>query len=93
MNIDRAVVTQIARLAHLELKEEETELLARQLHQILQYVEQLNEVEHPAEPFSFTYLPPIIRPDEIVPSLSPEEALQNAPESLKQLFKVPRIIP
>ena len=53
MKVDRNVVTEIARLAHLELKEEETELFARQLQQILQYIEQLNEAEHAAGPFSY----------------------------------------
>lgn len=85
---------QIAKLAKLELGEQEVELFATQLQSILDYIEKLKEVQQPAEPFSFDeFLPSLMRPDEAQQCLSQEEALQNAPDRVKNFFKVPRIIP
>jgi aspartyl-tRNA(Asn)/glutamyl-tRNA(Gln) amidotransferase subunit C len=94
MKIDRDVVLEIAKLARIELREEELDLFVHQLQDILQYIEKLNEVKQPAEPFSFrNVLPSALRPDEVLPSLYVEEALRNAPKRVKRFFKVPRIIP
>jgi aspartyl-tRNA(Asn)/glutamyl-tRNA(Gln) amidotransferase subunit C len=94
MNVDRDLVLHIAQLAKLELQESEVELFVKQLGDILQYIEQLNEASETAEPFSFSFfLPSFTRPDITGESLSVEEALKNAPERYKQFFKVPKIIP
>ena len=94
MKIDRELVQHIAGLAHMELSEAEVELFSKQLQKILQYIEKLNEVHQSAEPFSFNqFLPSLTRSDEPLPSLPVSEVLRNAPERVKQLFKVPRIIP
>jgi aspartyl-tRNA(Asn)/glutamyl-tRNA(Gln) amidotransferase subunit C len=94
MKIDRDLVLEIARLARIELKEDELDLFVPQLQEILQYIEKLNQVKQPSEPFSFQdVLPSALRPDTVVPSLPVEEALRNAPERVKRFFKVPRIIP
>ncbi|HET6268247.1 MAG TPA: Asp-tRNA(Asn)/Glu-tRNA(Gln) amidotransferase subunit GatC [Acidobacteriota bacterium] len=94
MKVDKEVVQHIARLAHLELDEKEIEPLAHQLQDILQYIEKLKEVGESAEPFSYDFLLTTdLRPDQLVPSLSVEEALKNAPEHVKNFFKVPRILP
>ena len=94
MKIDRELVLHIAKLAHMDLEESEVDLFTRQLGDILEYVEQLGEVKQPAEPFSFgSFLSPRTRPDERIPSLPVEEALRNAPDRVRQFFKVPRILP
>ncbi len=94
MNIDRDLVLHIAQLAKLELQESEIELFVKQLGDILQYIEQLNEASGTAETFSFSFfLPSSTRPDIAGESLTVEEALKNAPERYKQFFKVPKIIP
>lgn len=94
MNVDRNLVLHIAQLAKLELQESEIELFVKQLGDILQYIEQLNEASGTAEPFSFSFfLPSSTRPDIAGESLTVEEALKNAPERYKQFFKVPKIIP
>jgi aspartyl-tRNA(Asn)/glutamyl-tRNA(Gln) amidotransferase subunit C len=94
MQIDRSIVEHIAKLANLELQESEIELFARQLQQILTYVDQLNEVQENVEPFSISELiPGRMRPDEVVKSLPIEDVLKNAPESVQRFFRVPRIIP
>lgn len=94
MHIDKGVVLNIAKLAHLDLEAQEVEVFAKQLGEILQYVEQLNEVNQPAEPFAAGKSgSDLLRADEAGSSLSPEDALSNAPSRVKNFFKVPRIIP
>ena len=94
MKIDRELVFHIAKLAHMELNSTEVDLFTQQLQSILEYVEQLNEVTEEAEPFSYNhFLPSVTRPDVTAPSLPVEDALRNAPERVRQFFKVPRIIP
>lgn len=92
MKIDRDVVLNIAKLAHLELEAHEVDVFTKQLGDILHYVEKLGEVKQPAEPFTLGYST-VLRADETGASLPAEEALSNAPERVKQFFKVPRIIP
>ena len=94
MKIDRELVLHIAELAHIELREEELDRFTKQLQEILLYVEQLNEVQQPAQPFSYAdFLPSFLRPDHPIPSLPVDEALRNAPARVKDFFKVPRILP
>jgi aspartyl-tRNA(Asn)/glutamyl-tRNA(Gln) amidotransferase subunit C len=94
MKVDKDVVLHIAKLAHLELEENEVEPLTRQLQDILQYIEKLKEVGESADPFSYDFLQVSgLRPDQLVPSLPVEEALKNAPEHVRNFFKVPRILP
>jgi aspartyl-tRNA(Asn)/glutamyl-tRNA(Gln) amidotransferase subunit C len=94
MNIDREVVLHIAKLAHIELVESEIELFTKQLADILHYIETLDEVAEEAAPFSYSnFLPSVMRPDMPKSSLPIEDVLRNAPEHVKQFFKVPRILP
>ncbi len=94
MKVDRELVLQIAKLAHLELTEGEVQLFTTQLGSILQYVEKLNEESDQAEPFVFSELLSLpFREDAVTPSLLIDESLQNAPDRTKDFFRVPRIIP
>jgi aspartyl-tRNA(Asn)/glutamyl-tRNA(Gln) amidotransferase subunit C len=89
-------VERIARLARLALSVDERELFARQLTSILQYAEQLREVDttgvaptsHPLA------LSAPLRDDHTRPSLPREDALKSAPDADPDagLFKVPRVI-
>jgi aspartyl-tRNA(Asn)/glutamyl-tRNA(Gln) amidotransferase subunit C len=94
LQVDRELVLHIADLAHLQLTEDEVQLFARQLQQILHYIEKLNELTETSAPFSFgEYLSPRLRSDTVEPSLPVEDALRNAPQRAKRLFKVPKILP
>ena len=94
MKVDRELVLHIAKLAQLELTDQEVETFTTQLTSIVSYIEQLTKVEEPVEPFSFpTFLSQPLRPDRVQPSLPPEESMQNAPDQKKNLFRVPRILP
>lgn len=89
-------VRRVAALARLKLTAEEEQLFAGQLSAILDQVREL-------EALDVSGVPPMthalaegetvaLRPDTLVPGLTPEEALANAPAREGTCFKVPRII-
>ncbi|MEI6221604.1 MAG: Asp-tRNA(Asn)/Glu-tRNA(Gln) amidotransferase subunit GatC [bacterium] len=94
MSLTKQDVQQIAKLARLDLTEEETELYQQQLSSILQYVEMLGEVDTSGvEPTSqVTGLQNITRADKVHTSLSNEQALKNAPSREDRFFKVKPVI-
>ena len=95
-SLSRADVERIAALAHLELTEEEKDLFTRQLADILAYAEQLQAVDTSGVPATAHVHAALRaeRADEPRPSLTPEEAVANAPdgEPGTGLFRVPRVI-
>lgn len=87
-------VQQVAFLARLQLEEVEVGKLADQLDEILEYVHQLQSVSTDGvEPTSHVLpLSNITRPDQVTPSLPPEDVLTIAPARHGQLVQVPKII-
>ena len=101
VSLTRAQVEAVAALAHLELDAAEVELFARQLGDILAYADEVQKVDTRGIPPTASVLTryPADRPDQVLPSLSPEEALANAPDPAPDsqakpggLFRVPRVI-
>ena len=94
MKITVSDVEHVARLARLELGEEEKLLFAGQMDAILGYVEKLKEL--PTDDILPTsHAVPMenaFRPDEARPSLGVEAALANAPEATQGCFRVPKVI-
>ena len=91
-----ADVIAIAALANLELNAIEIEMFARQLGEILAYADEVQQVDTSGVPPTASVLTrfPAARFDEVRPSLTPEEALANAPDpaTTAGLFRVPRVI-
>jgi len=87
-------VRHVARLARLELSEEEVARLTQQLGEILPAARRLQELDTEGVDPTFYPLPlrNVFRPDEVRPSLPRERVLQNAPEVEADMFRVPRII-
>jgi aspartyl-tRNA(Asn)/glutamyl-tRNA(Gln) amidotransferase subunit C len=89
-------VARIAHLARLALTGDELELFSRQLTSILEYADQLREVDTSGVPPTShpLALTAALRDDERQPSLPRTEALAGAPESDtgRGLFKVPRVL-
>jgi aspartyl-tRNA(Asn)/glutamyl-tRNA(Gln) amidotransferase subunit C len=87
-------IEKVARLARLELSEEEKVTFGSQLEQILTYMEQLNRLDTAGvEPTSHAIpICNVFREDEVKPSFSQEEVLAIAPDDEEGHFKVPRII-
>jgi aspartyl-tRNA(Asn)/glutamyl-tRNA(Gln) amidotransferase subunit C len=94
MPIDRAQVDHVARLARLDLSDEERERMQQELTHILEHAERIQALDLDAiEPTSHSLkLVNVLRPDEALESLSQEDALANAPEAQDGRFRVPRII-
>ena len=91
MAITREEVLHVAKLARLELTEDEVERLTEQLGAILEAVSKVSELDlsdvpptsHPLE------LVNAWAPDELHESLSLDEVFANAPAREGDLFKVP----
>ena len=87
-------VRQVAALAALELQPDEVTQLGIQLGAILEYVEQLNELDttgvEPTTHVAVEQLP--FRPDQSAPCLSQAEALAGAPRSAGGAFAVPTFV-
>ena len=94
MKITIKEVEHVARLARLELSEEEKERTRAQLDSILSYIDKLNELDTSAvEPTSHVLpMTNVFREDEVRPSLSREEAMASAPDRQDVFFRVPRIL-
>ena len=93
-HISKAEVEKVAELARLDLTEAEKSLFGGQLSQILDYVDQLQTVRTEGVPLtsSVAEIQSEWREDVVVPGLTVEQALSNAPESDQGLFVVPKIL-
>jgi aspartyl-tRNA(Asn)/glutamyl-tRNA(Gln) amidotransferase subunit C len=87
-------VKYVAHLARITLSPEEEHKMQAQLGQVLGYIEKLKELDvSNIEPTAHANpLLNVVRPDEIRPSLSHEEALKNAPAKANDLFLAPKIV-
>ena len=90
MKISRAEVEHIADLARLELSDREIEQLQKELSDILEYVEQLNQLDTSAvSPTAHVVVRrDVLRGDQTVSSLPRHEALANAPQAQDGFFRV-----
>jgi len=94
MKITKEQIQHIAVLSRLNLSEEEKDLFGSQLSSILDYVDQLNELDtRETEPTSHVLsLSNVMRDDILASSLPGEEALKNAPSHSENFYRVPKII-
>lgn len=94
MKITKQEVDHVAKLARLELSEQEQEKFTDQLSNILTYVEKLNELDTAGvEPTSHVLdIKNVMRNDVPAASLPQERALANAPDKAAGHYKVPKII-
>ena len=92
--LSREDVAHLARLARIEATDDELDRLVGQLDVILESVARVGEVAADDVPPTSHPLPltNVTRPDEPVPSLTPQEALSGAPDSRASRFRVPRIL-
>lgn len=87
-------VNYVAQLARLKLSPAEVSKFQEQLGQVLNHVEQLRKltVEEIVPTAHAVPRVNVFRVDEIQPSLSLDKALQNAPQRVNDLFKVPKVV-
>lgn len=93
-SLSRDDVAKLAGLARIEMSEDELVSLASEFTVILDAVARVQEVASAdVEPTSHPLpLRNIFRPDVVVPSLSPQEALSGAPAQEDSRFRVPQIL-
>jgi aspartyl-tRNA(Asn)/glutamyl-tRNA(Gln) amidotransferase subunit C len=89
--IDLEHVRHVARLARLELSDDEVERMAGELSTILDHVERMNELDlDGVEPTSHVVpLTNVLRSDEPRPSWPREQVLAPAPDPEEGAFRVP----
>jgi len=94
MSIDRKIVAKIAVLARIKIPEEEQAHVAGELSNILNWVEQLNEVDvSGVEPLASVNDSSLrMRPDIVNDGGRPEEILANAPAKTADFFTVPKVV-
>ena len=94
--LTRADVDRIAILARLELSDTESDLFVHQLSHVLEYAEQIQQIDTTGVAPTSHVLSrmPADRPDNPRPGLTNQEAVANAPDASPQtgLFRVPRVI-
>lgn len=80
----------VARLARLRLAPEELEKMRAQLSNILDHIAMLQELDVTDVPptAQATDLANVMRADAVRPSLTPEQALANAPDAAEGMFRV-----
>ncbi len=93
MKLSKKDVEHVAKLSCLRLSEEEKELYATQLGKIIEYVDQLKQVDTTGvTPLAHALsLVNVMRPDEVSDSPGKDLMLANAPETENGYFKVPKI--
>jgi aspartyl-tRNA(Asn)/glutamyl-tRNA(Gln) amidotransferase subunit C len=92
--ITRKDVEHIGWLASIDIADEEKDELVDQFNSILDYFQQLDEVEtEGVEPtYRVVDLSNIFRDDLVLKSLTQDQALKNAPRRENGYFKSPRIV-
>ncbi len=94
MSIDAATVRKVARLARIAEAEERLEPLAQELSGILNWIEQLNEIDtEGVEPMTSAVKTPLpMREDVVTDGGDPARVLANAPKTANGFFVVPKVV-
>jgi aspartyl-tRNA(Asn)/glutamyl-tRNA(Gln) amidotransferase subunit C len=87
-------VAYVAKLARLNLTDEETQLFQKQLGDVLKYAAKLSEVDVSQVEAAAHAIPifNVFREDEPRDWFTAEEALSNAPHQANQLFIVTKVV-
>lgn len=94
MSLDKATVANAARLARIKVPESDLDALAGDLSRILDWMEQLNEVDTER-------VPPMAhvaamklkrRADKVTDGDRREDVLANAPDERQGFFAVPKVV-
>jgi aspartyl-tRNA(Asn)/glutamyl-tRNA(Gln) amidotransferase subunit C len=87
-------VEHVARLARLQLEDDEKLIFACQMGEILEYVDKLKNLDTD-EVSPTSHAVPVenaFRPDMVNCSIGVEKALANAPDRVESFYRVPKVI-
>ena len=92
MKIDRDEARRIAQLAHLEFDDAGLDRMAAEMTAILEYIDQLREVDVDASALTPAEAATPLREDVVQPSTARDAAEKNAPQWRDGHFVVPKVI-
>jgi aspartyl-tRNA(Asn)/glutamyl-tRNA(Gln) amidotransferase subunit C len=94
MSIDENTAAKVAKLARIEVEADALPALAGEFNTILQFIEQLNEVDVDGiDPMvSVTPMRLKRRTDTVTDGNQPTKVLSNAPEAREGFFAVPKVV-
>lgn len=94
MAISKEEIIHIAKLASLNLSEEEIEGYAKDMTEILGFADMINSVDTDQikETIAANENYNVFRKDEVIPSVDREVLLQNAPSKDEGMFRIPKVI-
>lgn len=94
MHVDETTVRRIARLARIKITDEEAKGLEKELSGILDWVEQLGQVDTGAvEPMTRVVAQELkMREDEVTDGAKADDIVANAPMSEDHFFVVPKVV-
>ncbi len=94
MSIDKETARRVAHLARIRVEEERLDALAGEFNAILEFVEQLNEVDvEGVEPMTAVHPMRLKRREDVVTDGGyPEKILANAPDAREGFFAVPKVV-
>ncbi|MEL6793103.1 MAG: Asp-tRNA(Asn)/Glu-tRNA(Gln) amidotransferase subunit GatC [Pseudomonadota bacterium] len=94
MSVDKDTVRRVAHLARIEVAESDLEPLSKELSAILNFAEQLAEVDvESVEPMtSVTPMALKRRADEVTDGDIQDKILANAPDAREGFFAVPKVV-
>lgn len=94
MSVDKSTVKKIAKLARIAVSDDETDTIASELNHILNWIEELNEVDTngvaPLASVTGHSLP--LRQDAVTDGDKVDQVLANAPEQASGFFVVPKVV-
>ncbi len=94
MSISKEEVLHVARLARVGLTEADVDRLTEQLSNILENFTALQKVDTTGVPPTAQSIPlqNVMKPDEVCPSMSPEQVLSNAPVRQDDFFRIKPVL-
>ena len=94
MNIDKESLQKIAHLSRLELPESAEKEMMDSLNSVLTWMEELNEINTDnVKPLTHMSLEVnALREDKVIPNISREQGLKNAPKQNGEYFSVPKVM-
>ena len=85
-------VAYVARLARINLTEDEGKIFQKQLDDVLKYVEKVGQLDVTGVDAAAHAVPAVFRDDAPRAWFTAEQALSNAPRQANGLFIVPRVV-
>jgi aspartyl-tRNA(Asn)/glutamyl-tRNA(Gln) amidotransferase subunit C len=94
MQVSKEEILHIAKLANLNLKDEEVETYMGHLDEILNFANVVNQapIDGLEETIGINENYNVFRKDEIIESINRDDLLQNASEQQQGMFKIPKVI-